>query len=85
MTPAFELCSVDLVAECAKAGLGVGCVTKEYISKELASGELNVVPLSFPLPRRTIAMATLEGMPPSFATAKLQEYFDQTTLDGVKK
>ncbi|MCR4726651.1 MAG: LysR family transcriptional regulator [Clostridia bacterium] len=85
LTPAFELCSVDLVAECAKAGLGVGCVTKEYIAKELASGELNVVPLSFPLPRRTIAMATLDGMPPSFATAKLQEYFDQTTLDSVKK
>ena len=85
LNPAFELCSVDLVAECAKAGLGVGCVTKEYITKELASGELNVVPLSFPLPRRKIAMATLEGMPPSFATAKLEEYFNQSTLDGVKK
>ncbi len=79
LRPAFELCSVDLVAECAKSGLGVGCVTKEYISKELASGELNLVPLSFPLPRRKIAMATLTGMPPSFATAKLADFFDQST------
>lgn len=85
LTPAFELCSVDLVAECAKAGLGVGCVTKEYIEKELRDGELCLVPLSFPLPRRKIAMATLEGMPPSFATAKLQEYFNTIALDSVKK
>ena len=85
LSPAFELCSVDLVAECAKAGLGVGCVTKEYIGKELASGELVVVPLSFPLPKRKIAMATLEGMPPSFATAKLEEYFNIITQDSVKK
>ena len=85
LNPAFELCSVDLVAECAKAGLGVGCVTKEYIDKELKSGELFVVPLSFPLPRRKIAMATLEGMPPSFAAAKLEEYFNTITPNCVKK
>ena len=85
LNPAFELCSVDLVAECAKAGLGVGCVTKEYIGKELESGELFVVPLSFPLPRRKIAMATLEGMPSSFATAKLQEYFNTIAQKSVKK
>jgi len=84
LNPSFELCSVDLVAECAKAGLGVGCVTKEYIDKELKSGELAVVPLSFPLPRRKIAMATLEGMPSSFATAKLEEYFYEITPDGEK-
>ena len=85
LNPAFELCSVDLVAECAKAGLGVGCVTKEYIDKELEKGELFVVPLSFPLPRRKIAMATLEGMPPSFAAAKLEEYFNTIAPNGVKK
>ncbi len=85
LNPAFELCSVDLVAECAKAGLGVGCVTKEYIGKELASGELNIVPLSFPLPRRKIAMATLDGMPPSFATAKLEDYFNTIAPKGAKK
>lgn len=85
LSPAFELCSVDLVAECAKAGLGVGCVTKEYIGKELANEELFVLPLSFPLPRRKIAMATLEGMPPSFATAKLEEYFNTITPSGANK
>ena len=84
LNPAFELCSVDLVAECAKAGLGVGCVTKEYIGKELASGELKEVPLSFPLPRRKIAMATLEGMPPSFATAKLEECFKPNAPKSAK-
>ena len=85
LAPAFELCSVDLVAECAKAGLGVGSVTKEYIDKELAEGSLRVVPLSFPLPRRRIAMATLDGMPPSFATAKLEEYFRTIARKGAKK
>ncbi|MBQ7712660.1 MAG: LysR family transcriptional regulator [Clostridia bacterium] len=85
LRPSFELCSVDLVAESAKAGLGVGCVTEEYIGKELAEGSLRVLPLDFSLPRRRIAMATLEGMPPSFATAKLQEYFNTIARNGAKK
>ncbi len=76
LSPAFELCSVDLIADCVKAGLGVGCVTKEYFEKDLASGELTEVPLAFSLPRRSISMATIAGMPPSFATKKLKEYFE---------
>ena len=75
LSPAFELCSVDLIADCVKAGLGVGCITKEYFHKDIASGELTEVPLAFSLPRRSISMATLDGMPPSFATQKLKEYF----------
>ncbi|MCR4726643.1 MAG: LysR family transcriptional regulator [Clostridia bacterium] len=76
LSPAFELCSVDLIADCVKAGLGVGCITKEYFEKDIASGALTEVPLAFPLPRRSISMATLSGMPPSFATQKLKEYFE---------
>jgi len=83
IAPTFELCSVDLVVDCVKAGLGVGCVTKEYIGKELASGELYELPLAFPLPRRNIAMATLFGMPSSFATAKLQAHFKNKATSDV--
>lgn len=75
LVPSFELCSVDLIAECVKAGMGVGSVTKEYFEKEIESGELCLLPLSFALPKRQIAIASLEGMPPSFATRKLKDYF----------
>ena len=85
LSPAFELCSVDLIADCVKAGLGVGCVTKEYIDKELALGALTEVPLAFRLPRRSIAMATLAGMPSSFATAMLQEHFKKNAAIDVAK
>lgn len=86
VAPTFELCSVDLIVDCVKAGLGIGCVTKEYFAKEITSGELTEVPLTFPLPRRNIAMATLAGMPPSFATAKLQDHFrkNATTFVALK-
>ncbi|MBP5404380.1 MAG: LysR family transcriptional regulator [Clostridia bacterium] len=83
--PAFELCSVDLIADCVKAGLGVGCVTKEYFERELAAGEFAEVPLTFSLPRRSIAMATLAGMPSSFATAKLQDHFRKNSTKIVDK
>ena len=85
LAPAFELCSVDLIADCVKAGLGVGCVTKEYFEKDIASGDLVEVPLAFPLPRRSISMATLAGMPPSFATKKLKEYFETFAPEARKK
>ena len=86
LAPAFELCSVDLIADCVKAGLGVGCVTKEYISEDLRSGALYEVPLAFDMPKRSIAMATLTGMPSSFASAKLQDHFRKNAaFTAVKK
>ncbi len=71
--PALEVCSVDLIVEFAKSGMGIGCVTREFIEEELAKKELFEVPTECILPKRSIALATIKGMPLNFAAAKFVE------------
>ena len=71
--PTLELCSVDLIVECAKIGMGIGLVTKEFVSDELANGQLFEVPIDFALPQRNITIATMRGVPLNFAAAKFVE------------
>ncbi|NLY49172.1 MAG: LysR family transcriptional regulator [Clostridiales bacterium] len=50
----LEVSSMDLLIEFAKTGLGVGCVIKEFVSDELASGQLVRIPLKKPVNKREI-------------------------------
>ena len=53
----LEVTTMDLLIEFAKIGLGVACVIKELVQKELDSGILIEVPLNTPIHRRTIGFA----------------------------
>lgn len=71
--PTLELCSVDMIVECAKIGMGIGLVTKEFVQDELQRGQLFEVPIAFTLPRRNITIATMRGVPLNFAATKFVE------------
>ena len=53
----LEVTTMDLLIEFAKIGLGIGCVIKELVQKELESGVLTEIPLDIPIHRRTIGFA----------------------------
>ena len=53
----LEVTTMDLLIEFAKIGLGIGCVIKELVQKELESGVLVEIPLDIPIHRRTIGFA----------------------------
>lgn len=53
----LEVTTMDLLIEFAKIGLGVACVIKELVQKELDGGILVEVPLKPAIPRRTIGFA----------------------------
>ena len=53
----MEVTTMDLLIEFAKIGLGIGCVIKELVQKELESGVLTEIPLDIPIHRRTIGFA----------------------------
>lgn len=53
----LEVTTMDLLIEFAKIGLGIACVIKELVQKELESGRLVEVPLTIPIPKRTIGFA----------------------------
>ena len=73
LTPNIELASYSLVVEFAKIGLGVGYVTKEYISNELEKGELSVIDLEEEIPSRYLGIAISKNHLPNFSTKKLME------------
>lgn len=53
----LEVTTMDLLIEFAKIGLGVACVIKELVQKELDNNTLIEVPLDIPIHRRTIGFA----------------------------
>ena len=50
--------TMDLLIEFSKIGLGIGCVIKEFVKKELADELLVEIPLGFPIHKRKIGFVT---------------------------
>ena len=71
--PEIELGSFDLVVEFAKAGLGVGCVTRQFIKYELDNNQLFEIPTDFAFPLRSVAGITRKNTSLSFAATKFIE------------
>lgn len=55
--PKFELASLDLLIEFAKKNMGIICVSKQYITKELEANELKIINLEEQLEPRAISLA----------------------------
>lgn len=70
VVPEIELESVDLLVEFAKIGLGVAHVLGESAHAALETGELFEVRTDIRLPRRQLAVASLENVPLSRAAGR---------------
>jgi DNA-binding transcriptional LysR family regulator len=57
LRPKFELASLDLLIEFAKKNMGIICVSKQYITKELENNELKIINLEEKLEPRAISLA----------------------------
>lgn len=73
LKPKFELASLDLLIEFCKKNMGIICVSKEYIKKELDNKELKIINLKEKLEPRNIALVYDEEYT-SNAARKLIEY-----------
>ena len=73
LKPAIELGSLELVADFARIGYGIGLVTREFVRKDLDEGTLFEVPLVDKLPERNIGLITLKDTNMSFAAQKFVE------------
>lgn len=54
---ALEVSTMDLLIEFAKIGLGIACVIKQFVTRELSTGELVEIPLNIPVQKRQIGFA----------------------------
>ncbi len=53
----LEVSNMDLLIEFSKIGLGIGCVIREFVEKELSDGTLQELPPIHSLARRTVGFA----------------------------
>ncbi|MCI5995856.1 MAG: LysR family transcriptional regulator [Blautia sp.] len=57
----LEISTMDLLIEFAKIGLGVACVIRQFVQKELEDGTLLEIPLQIPIHKREIGFACRES------------------------
>lgn len=57
LKPKFELASLDLLIEFCKKNMGIICVSKQYIEKELKNKELKIINIEEKLDDRYITLA----------------------------
>lgn len=73
LKPDIEVGSVDLLIECARRGLGISFVTREFVSRELREGSLFEIKLDIDIPPSKVGLMTMRNMPISTAATKFME------------
>ncbi len=75
LSPDIEVANWDLMIKFAACGMGIGCVPREYVEKELCSGELFEVDIVPRLPVRGVGMALPKNVPVPFALREFINLF----------
>jgi len=71
INPKLEVVSFSLVKNMTKKGMGIGYLTKEFITEELNNKELYILPIKEKIPSREIGIVTLKKNIPNFASRAL--------------
>ncbi len=72
-SPDIEVNSHDLLVSFAKANMGVSCVTKEFVTKELEEGTLFMLNVDGDVRSRNIGHIQLKNVTPTFAGKRFFE------------
>ena len=78
---ALEVTSMDLLIDFARLGLGIACVIRSFVKRELEEGTLISLPLEAEIPKRRIGFAVLKNTPLSPA---MQKFMDSVFEPGGK-
>ena len=73
--PEIELASLELMTELAKNGIGIACIPREFVKKELESGELKEIKTNPSLPTRAIGLALPKDQTMTFAVKEFLNIF----------
>ncbi len=67
LLPEIEVASLELMTEVAKSGMGIACIPREFVEKELNEGSLFEIKVSPSLPTRAIGLALPKNEGMTFA------------------
>lgn len=73
LKPKLEVVSYNLIVDLIKAGFGIGYVTREFIKDELENKLLYEIKVTPSIPKRTIAIVTMNKKEPNYSVKKLIE------------
>lgn len=74
----LEISSMDLLIEFAKTSLGVACVIKAFVQKELTAGTLIQIPLKNPINKREVGFSYAKNAYLSDSMLKFMKYISKT-------
>ena len=69
----LEVSNMDMLIEFTKIGMGVSCVVKQFVEKEIESGELKEIPLNSKINTREVGLAFVKT---SRLNATMQKFID---------
>ncbi|HHU75092.1 MAG TPA: LysR family transcriptional regulator [Clostridiales bacterium] len=69
----LEVGNMDLLIEFAKTSLGVACVIKKFVEKELADGTLVQIPLTVPIKKREVGFCYVKS---TFLSDSMKKFID---------
>jgi DNA-binding transcriptional LysR family regulator len=72
----IDASNMDLLIEFAKIGVGISCVIKSFVTRELAEGSLVEVPLPFPLEKREVGFAYKEQLAPTKTLLSFIQFYE---------
>ena len=71
----IDISSMDLLIDFARIGVGVACVIKSFVKKDLADGSLMEIPLGIPIHKREVGFAYKAGTKPSKSLAAFIRFY----------
>lgn len=71
----LEVSTMDLLIEFAKVGMGIACVIRQFVEKELKEGSLVEIPLESSIHKREIGFACLENIQQSAAVKEFINFY----------
>ena len=77
--PEIEINTMEFLVEFAKIGLGITVAIKSFIAEELDKGYLMEIPVSPPIPPRSVGIIFAKNKPLSIAAQTFLSYFETLT------
>lgn len=75
LAPDIELGSLELLSDFAMSGMGIACVTREYVTEALENNKLFEIKTEPALPCRRIGLLTVKNIPLSYAVKEFVNLF----------
>lgn len=74
----LEVSNMDMLIEFTKIGMGVSCVVKQFVEKEIENGELTEIPLNSKINNREVGLAFVKT---SRLNVTMQKFIDYVNRD----